>query len=69
MDSITDRARQSGSYAFVDIKIDVDKKTTVEISHQAVTNIKYKIKGKHDKVIDRLIHIDPVEQEKNMVDL
>jgi len=53
------RARRSGQYVIVDLKLDMDPEMTVKKSHEISTKVKKTIFGKFPNVGDVMIHINP----------
>ncbi|MDD2336578.1 MAG: cation diffusion facilitator family transporter [Geobacteraceae bacterium] len=53
------RARRSGQYVIVDLKLDMDPEMTVKRSHEISTEVKKNIFSKFPNVGDVMIHINP----------
>jgi cation diffusion facilitator family transporter len=53
------RARRSGQYVIVDLKLDMDPEMTVKRSHEISTEVKKCIFSKFPNVGDVMIHINP----------
>lgn len=53
------RARRSGQYVIVDLKLDMDPEMTVKRSHEISTEVKKSIFSKFPNVGDVMIHINP----------
>jgi cation diffusion facilitator family transporter len=53
------RARRSGQYVIVDLKLDMDPEMTVKKSHEIGTRVKKTIFGKFPNVGDVMIHVNP----------
>jgi cation diffusion facilitator family transporter len=64
------RARRSGQYVIVDLKLDMDPEMTVKKSHEISTLVKKSIFSKFPNVGDVMIHINPHnEQHKDLTRL
>jgi cation diffusion facilitator family transporter len=64
------RARRSGQYVIVDLKLDMDPEMTVKKSHEISTEVKKSIFSKFPNVGDVMIHINPHnEQHKDLTRL
>lgn len=57
------RARRSGQYTIVDLKLDMDPEMTVKQSHAIATEVKRLIFARYPSVGDVMIHINPHEEE------
>jgi cation diffusion facilitator family transporter len=57
------RARRSGQYVIVDLKLDMDPEMTVKISHDIATTVKRLIFERFPNVGDVMIHINPHDEE------
>lgn len=57
------RARRSGQYMIVDLKIEMDPGMTVKESHDVATQVKKLIFERYPGVGDVMIHINPHEEE------
>ncbi len=57
------RARRSGQYVIVDLKLDMDPEMTVRQSHDIATEVKKLVFEKFTNVGDVMIHINPHEEE------
>ncbi len=57
------RARRSGQYMIVDLKLDMDADMTVKQSHDIATVVKKLIFERYPGVGDVMIHINPHEEE------
>ncbi len=57
------RARRSGQYLIVDLKLDMDPEMTVKRSHDIATAVKRLIFERFPNVGDVMIHINPHEEE------
>ena len=53
------KARRSGQYVIVDLKLDMDPEMTVKKSHEISTKVKKTIFGRFPNVGDVMIHINP----------
>jgi divalent metal cation (Fe/Co/Zn/Cd) transporter len=53
------RARRSGQYVIVDLKLDMDPEMTVKKSHEISTKVKKSIFRAFPNVGDVMIHINP----------
>lgn len=53
------RARRSGLDIFVDLKIEVDSKLTVEEGHAIAAQVKKRILGEMEQVAEVLVHVNP----------
>lgn len=56
------RARRSGQYVIVDLKLDMDPEMTVKRSHDIATRVKKAIFRKFHNVGDVMIHINPHDE-------
>lgn len=57
------RARRSGQYMIIDLKLEMDPCMTVKESHAIATEVKRLIFEKYSNVGDVMIHINPHEEE------
>lgn len=57
------RARHSGQFLIVDLKLDMDPEMTVKRSHDIATDVKQRIFDKFSNVGDVMIHINPTDEE------
>lgn len=57
------RARRSGQYIIVDLKLDMDPQMTVKCSHGIAAKVKQLIFERFAEVGDVMIHINPHEEE------
>lgn len=57
------RARRSGQYMIVDLKLEMDPDMTVKQSHDVATNVKRLIFDRYPGVGDVMIHINPHDEE------
>jgi cation diffusion facilitator family transporter len=57
------RARRSGQYLIVDLKLDMDPEMTVKKSHEISTEVKKSIFRKYSNVGDVMIHINPHNEQ------
>ena len=57
------KARRSGQYLIVDLKLDMDPEMTVKESHAIATAVKCCIFERYHNVGDVMIHINPHEEE------
>ena len=57
------RARRSGQYVIVDLKLDMDPEMTVRRSHDIATEVKRLIFSQFPNVGDVMTHINPHEEE------
>lgn len=57
------RARRSGQYTIVDLKLDMDPDMTVKESHEVATQVKRLIFERYPGVGDVMIHINPHDEE------
>lgn len=57
------RARRSGQYMIVDLKLDMDPNMTVKQSHDVATNVKKLIFDRYPGVGDVMIHVNPHDEE------
>ncbi|MDD2308255.1 MAG: cation diffusion facilitator family transporter [Desulfuromonadaceae bacterium] len=57
------RARRSGQYMIVDLKLEMDPNMTVKQSHDVATNVKKLIFERYPGVGDVMIHINPHDEE------
>ncbi|MFQ5574627.1 MAG: cation diffusion facilitator family transporter [Terriglobia bacterium] len=53
------RARKMGRFVFVDIKIDVDPRATVETGHEVASDVKRLVMSRVEHVADVMVHINP----------
>jgi cation diffusion facilitator family transporter len=53
------KARRSGQFIIIDLKLDMDPEMTVKASHDIATAVKRRIFGKFPNVGDVMIHINP----------
>jgi cation diffusion facilitator family transporter len=56
------RARHSGQFLIVDLKLDMDPQMTVKRSHQIATEVKRRIFELYPNVGDVMIHINPSDE-------
>ncbi len=56
------KARRSGQYLIVDLKLDMDPEMTVKMSHDIATEVKRRIFKKFPNVGDVMIHINPHDE-------
>ncbi|HJV66197.1 MAG TPA: cation diffusion facilitator family transporter [Geomonas sp.] len=56
------RARHSGQFVIVDLKLDMDPMMTVKKSHDIATEVKRRIFDKFSNVGDVMIHINPSDE-------
>lgn len=56
------RARRSGQYLIVDLKLDMDPEMTVKRSHEIATEVKRRIFEHFTNVGDVMIHINPSDE-------
>jgi cation diffusion facilitator family transporter len=56
------KARRSGQFLLVDLKLDMDPEMTVKESHDIATEVKRKIFQSYPNVGDVMIHINPHEE-------
>jgi len=56
------RARRSGQYLIVDLKLDMDPEMTVKRSHEIATEVKRRIFESFPHVGDVMIHINPSDE-------
>ena len=56
------RARRSGQYLIVDLKLDMDPEMTVKRSHEIATEVKRLIFERFPQVGDVMIHINPSDE-------
>ncbi|MHC1698157.1 MAG: cation diffusion facilitator family transporter [Geobacteraceae bacterium] len=64
------RARRTGQYVIVDLKLDMDPEMTVKRSHEISTEVKKRIFKNYANVGDVMIHINPHdEQHKDLTRL
>lgn len=64
------RARRSGQYVIVDLKLDMDPEMTVKRSHEISTKVKKSVFKNYANVGDVMIHINPHdEQHKDLTRL
>lgn len=57
------RARRSGQYIIIDLKLDMDPEMTVKQSHDVATEVKRRIFERFQNVGDVMIHINPHDEE------
>lgn len=57
------RARSSGAYWIVDVKISVDPEISVRAGHRIAAEVKGRILGQFDLVRDVLVHVNPYLEE------
>ncbi len=57
------RARRSGQYMIVDLKLEMDPNMTVKQSHAVATQVKKRIFDRYPGVGDVMIHINPHDEE------
>ena len=57
------RARRSGQYMIVDLKLEMDPDMTVKESHEVATKVKRLIFDRYPGVGDVMIHINPHDEE------
>lgn len=57
------RARRSGQYLIIDLKLDMNPEMTVKRSHAIGTQVKQKIFDKFHNVGDIMIHINPHDED------
>lgn len=57
------KARRSGQYVIVDLKLDMDPEMTVKRSHAIATEVQKRIFERFPNVGDVMIHINPHEEE------
>lgn len=57
------RARRSGQYMIVDLKLEMDPDMTVKESHEVATQVKRLIFDRYPGVGDVMIHINPHDEE------
>ena len=57
------RARRSGQYIIIDLKLDMDPEMTVKQSHAVATEVKRQIFERFPNVGDVMIHINPHDEE------
>ncbi|QOX79084.1 cation transporter [Trichlorobacter lovleyi] len=57
------RARRSGQYIIIDLKLDMDPEMTVKQSHDVATEVKRQIFERFHNVGDVMIHINPHDEE------
>jgi cation diffusion facilitator family transporter len=57
------RARRSGQYMIIDLKLDMDPAMTVKASHDIATRVKRLIFEGFPNVGDVMIHINPHDEE------
>jgi cation diffusion facilitator family transporter len=57
------RARRSGQYIIIDLKLEMDPDMTVKQSHGVATEVKRKIFERFNNVGDVMIHINPHDEE------
>ena len=58
------RARRSGLDIFVDLKIEVDSRLTVEEGHAIAAQVKKRILGEAEQVANVLVHVNPYFRTK-----
>lgn len=56
------RARHSGQFLIVDLKLDMDPQMTVKLSHEIATEVKRRIFEHFHNVGDVMIHINPSDE-------
>jgi cation diffusion facilitator family transporter len=57
------RARRSGQYIIIDLKLEMDPQMTVKQSHSIATEVKRLIFERFPNVGDVMIHINPHDEE------
>jgi cation diffusion facilitator family transporter len=57
------KARRSGQYVIVDLKLDMDPEMTVKRSHDIATHVKKKIFSRYTNIGDVMIHINPHDEK------
>lgn len=57
------RARRSGQYIIIDLKLEMDPDMTVKQSHDVATEVKHQIFERFQNVGDVMIHINPYDEE------
>lgn len=57
------RARRSGQYIIIDLKLEMDPDMTVKQSHDVATEVKRKIFERFNNVGDVMIHVNPHNEE------
>ena len=57
------RARRSGQYIIIDLKLEMDSQMTVKASHDVATRVKQLIFEQFHNVGDVMIHINPRDEE------
>lgn len=57
------RARRSGQYIIIDLKLEMDPEMTVKQSHDVATEVKRRIFGQFHNVGDVMIHINPHDED------
>lgn len=57
------RARRSGQYIIIDLKLEMDPQMTVKASHDVATTVKQQIFERFHNVGDVMIHINPRDEE------
>jgi len=57
------RARRSGQYIIIDLKLEMDPQMTVKQSHSIATEVKRLIFEQFPNVGDVMIHINPHDEE------
>jgi cation diffusion facilitator family transporter len=57
------RARRSGQYIIIDLKLDMDPEMTVKQSHAVATEVKRLIFERFQNVGDVMIHVNPHDEE------
>ncbi|MRR57159.1 MAG: cation transporter [Deltaproteobacteria bacterium] len=57
------KARRSGQYVIVDLKLDMDPDMTVKRSHDIATQVKKRIFSRYTNVGDVMIHINPHDEK------
>jgi len=57
------RARRSGQYIIIDLKLEMDPEMTVKQSHDVATEVKRQIFERFQNVGDVMIHINPHDEE------
>lgn len=57
------KARRSGQYVIVDLKLDMDPDMTVKRSHDIATQVKKRIFSRYANIGDVMIHINPHDEK------
>jgi len=57
------KARRSGQYVIVDLKLDMDPDMTVKRSHDIATQVKKRIFSRYTNIGDVMIHINPHDEK------